>query len=74
MDPWCTTRLRMRKASISTPLWCMCGHRVIAAAGGLADGAAIRALWPGGFHHRRLFDDPLHWFGRVAKADVDLYR
>ena len=52
----------------------MCGHRVIAAAGGLADSAAIRALWPGGFHHRRLFDDPLRWFGRVAKADVDLYR
>ena len=52
----------------------ICGHRVIAAAGGLADCAAIRALWPGGFHHRRLFDDPLRWFGRVAKADVDLYR
>jgi transposase len=32
----------------------MCGHRVIAAAERLADSAAIRAVWPGGVHHRRL--------------------
>jgi hypothetical protein len=52
----------------------ICGHRVIAAGGRLADSVAIGALWLGGFPHRRLFDDPLRWFGRVAEADGDLHR
>src|ERR1700730_5564045 len=39
------------------PLSTLCGHRVIAAAVRLFDSAAIRALWPGGIHHRRLFND-----------------
>ena len=33
---------------------------------------AIRALCIGGFHHRRLFYDPLRWFGRIVEADGDV--
>ncbi len=32
----------------------------------------IRALWPGGFDHRRRIDDPLCWLRRVADDNGDL--